>query len=81
MRKKITRVDIFVNIDEYMKFLEWAKTKKPKTKADMVRLLAEYKKPDMIVDAHPEVVEHKITQKLKVARIKPQKESKNETGD
>lgn len=77
--KKITRIDIFANIGEYMKFMEWAKTKEPKTRADMVRLLAEYKKPDLIVNAHPEVVEHKITQKLKVARIKPKKESKNET--
>ena len=81
MRKKLTRVDVFANIDEYMKFMEWAKTKEPKTRADMVRLLAEYKKPDMVVDAHPEVVEHRITQKLKVARIKPRKEKPNETAN
>lgn len=79
--KKITRIDMFANLDEYIAFMEWAKTKEPKTRADMVRLLAEYKKPDLIVDAHPEVVEHKITQNLKVARIKPQKELKNETSD
>lgn len=72
--KKVTRIDIFATVDEYLKFMEWAKTKEPKTRADMVRLLAEYKKPDMIVDAHPEIVEHKITQTLKVARIKPSKE-------
>lgn len=74
---KITRIDMFTNVDEYIKFLEWAKTKEPKNRADMVRLLAEYKAPDMIVDAHPEIVEHKIVQGMKTARIKlPKKEQK-----
>lgn len=77
--KKITRIDVFANIDEYMKFMEWAKTKEPKTRADMVRLLAEYKKPDLLIDAHPEIVEHKISQSMKVGRIKPKKEKLNET--
>lgn len=71
--KKITRIDAFANIDEYIKFMEWAKTKEPKTRADMVRLLAEYKKPDMIINAHPERVEHEIVKKFKVGRVKPQK--------
>lgn len=75
--KKITRVDVFANIDEYMKFMEWAKTKEPKTRADMVRLLAEWKRPDMLVDAHPEITEHKIAQNFKVARVKPSKEKPN----
>lgn len=79
--KKITRVDVFANMDEYIKFLEWAKTKEPKTRADMVRLLAEYKKPDMLVDAHPEIVEHKITQNLKVGRLKTSKEKPNEASN
>lgn len=73
--KKVTRVDVFANVDEYIKFLEWAKTKEPKTRADMVRLLAEYKNPDLIVDAHPEIVEHKLTQEL----AKPSKENPNAT--
>lgn len=77
--KKITRIDMFANIDEYMKFMEWAKTKEPKTRADMVRLLAAYKKPDLLIDAHPEIVEHKIEQGMKVGRIKPKKEKMNET--
>lgn len=79
--KKITRIDMFANLGEYMKFMEWAKTKEPKTRADMVRLLAEYKKPDLIVDAHPEIVEHKLTQKFKTARLKPHKEKPNEAGN
>lgn len=69
--KKTTRIDIFANVDEYEKFLEWAKTKEPNTRADMVRLLAEYKKPDIIVDAHPEIVEHKLFQGMKIAKIVP----------
>lgn len=72
--KKITRIDLFDNVDEYIKFMEWAKTKEPKDRADMVRLLAEYKEPDMVVDAHPEIVEHKIAQSLKLGYIKPRKE-------
>jgi hypothetical protein len=72
--KKTTRIDIFTDITAYIAFMEWAKTRNPKTKADMLRLLAEYKEPDMIVDAHPEIVEHKITQSLKVARVKTPKE-------
>jgi hypothetical protein len=71
--KKMTRIDVFTNADEYIKFMEWAKTKEPKTRADMARLLGEYKKPDMIVDAHPELVEHKIFQGMKAARIKSPK--------
>lgn len=71
--KKMTRIDMFANIDEYIKFMEWAKTKEPKTRADMVRLLGEYKKPDIIIDAHPEIVEHKIFQGMKVAKIIPPK--------
>ena len=67
--KKITRVDMFTNLDEYIKFMEWAKTKEPKTRADMVRLLAEYKQPDLLINEHPEVVEHRITQKFNVKRI------------
>ena len=73
--KKVTRIDIFTDVGKYIEFMEWAKTKNPKTRADMMRLLAEYKKPDMMVDAHPEIVEHKITQTFKVARIKPKKET------
>lgn len=68
--KKITRIDVFANADEYIKFMEWVKTKEPKTRADMVRLLAEYKKPDILVNAHPERVEHVITQGFKVGRLK-----------
>jgi hypothetical protein len=75
--KKLTRIDVFANIDEYIKFMDWAKTKEPKTRADMVRLLADYKKPDMVVDAHPEIVEHKISRALKIGRIKPSKENPN----
>lgn len=71
--KKITRIDAFANIDEYIKFMEWAKTKEPKTRADMVRLLGEYKKPDMLIDAHPERVEHEIVKNFKVGRVKPTK--------
>lgn len=71
--KKLTRVDMFADMGEYMKFMEWAKTKEPKTRADMVRLLAEYKKPDLIVDAHPERVEYILKQGMKAARIKPPK--------
>lgn len=67
--KKITRIDMFANVDEYIKFLEWAKTKEPKTRADMARLLAEYKQPDLVVDAHPERVEHEIVKHLKTGRI------------
>lgn len=66
-----TRIDVFSGIDEYIKFMEWAKTKEPKTRADMVRLLAEYKAPDIVVAGHPEHVEHKIYQGMKVAKIKP----------
>lgn len=75
--KKITRIDVFTNIDEYIKFMEWAKTKEPKTRADMVRLLAEYKKPDMLIDAHPERVEHEITKQFKVGRVKRAKGEQN----
>lgn len=71
--KKATRIDVFDNIDEYIKFMEWAKTKEPKTKTDMARLLAEYKKPDMLIDAHPERVEHEITRQFKVGRVKQTK--------
>lgn len=71
--KKTTRIDMFAGVDEYLAFMEWAKTKEPKNRADMVRLLAEYKAPDLIVDAHPEIVEHKLVQGLKTARIKPPK--------
>lgn len=71
--KKMTRVDIFSNVDEYIKFMEWAKTKEPQTRADMVKLLAEYKKPDLIVDAHPERVEHEIIKNFKVGRVKQSK--------
>lgn len=71
--KKITRVDVFSDMGEYTKFMEWAKTKEPKTRADMVRLLGEYKKPDLLVDGHPEQVEHRIHQGMKVARIIPPK--------
>lgn len=71
--KKITRIDMFANIGEYLKFLEWAKTRNPQTRADMVRLLAEYKKPDIMVDAHPERVEHEIVKGFKIGRIKQSK--------
>lgn len=81
MSKKQIRIDVFANIDEYMKFMEWARTKEPKTRADMVRLLAEYKRPDMIVDAHPEIVEHRIEKGMRVGRIKPKKGTKNEDGN
>ncbi len=74
--KKITRIDIFASITEYIKFMEWAKTKEPKTRADMVRLLGEYKKPDLVVDAHPERVEHIIHQGLKQGKFKPPKGDK-----
>jgi hypothetical protein len=74
--KRITRVDAFANIDEYVKFMEWAKTKEPKTRADMVRLLGEYKKPDLYIDAHPEHVEHEIVKELE-ARRKGGQEWKN----
>ncbi len=69
--KKITRIDMFANLEEYIKFMEWAKTKEPKDRADMVRLLGEYKKPDLIVDAHPERVEHEIVKRFKTGRFKP----------
>lgn len=68
--KKITRMDVWANIDEYIKFMDWAATKEPKTRADMVRLLAEYKKPDLLIDAHPERVEHEIVKHFKVGRPK-----------
>ena len=71
--KNLTRIDMFANIDEYIKFMDWARTKNPKTKADMVRLLGEYKRPEMIIDAHKERVEHEIVKRFKVGRLKQQK--------
>lgn len=70
--KKITRVDMFKNLDAVIKFWEWADTQPPKnkTRADMVRLLAQYKKADMYIDAHPEHVEHKLVQGFKTARLR-----------
>lgn len=69
---KITRIDVFANLDEYIKFMEWAKTKNPKTKADMVRLLHEYKKADLVVNAHPERVEHELAKAIKAGKFKKQ---------
>lgn len=68
-RKIITRVDVFANMGEAMKFLEWAKKHNPKTQEDMNRLLAKYKKPDLFIDASPEAVEDKVEKGLKVARL------------
>lgn len=70
---KITRIDVFANMDEVAKFYEWAKTKNPKIKSDMIRLLGEYKKADLWVDAHPERVEHEIVKGLKAGRFKQPK--------
>lgn len=70
--KKITRIDVFENMDAVIKFWEWAAKQPPekKTRQDMIRLLGEYKKADMYVDAHPEQVEHKIVQGFKAPMIK-----------
>lgn len=72
---KITRIDIFANADAVLEFYDWAAKQPPekKTRADMERLLGEYKKADLYVDAHPEVVEHKIFQWMKAAIIRPPK--------
>ncbi len=63
--KPVTRIDLFTNIDDYIAFMEWAQTKNPQTKEDMIRLLEEYKQPDLIVEGHKEIVEHKLVQGLK----------------
>ena len=68
--KPYTRVDVFANLEEVEKFYAWAATKNPKTKEDMVRLLAEYKKPDMVVKMHKEHVEAKIEKQFRVRRAK-----------
>lgn len=72
MKKKLTRIDMFQDLDAVFKFWEWTKTQPPekKTRADMIRLLGEYKRADLVVDAHPERVEHELVKKLKTARAK-----------
>lgn len=78
--RKITRVDIFANIDDVMKFWEWAAKQPPekKTRKDMEQLLAEYKKADMYINAHPERVEHVICRDMKAARIEIKKKGENQ---
>lgn len=65
--KNFTRIDKFDNIGEVMKFWEWCKTQPPekKTREDMVRLLAQYKKADLYVEAHKERVESLIVRGIK----------------
>lgn len=70
--KNFTRIDV-LTLDQYIAFMEWAKTKNPKTKDDMKRLLAEYRKADIIVEEYKERVEHIIHQGLKQGKIKPPK--------
>lgn len=67
---EFTRIDIFTNLDAYIEFMEWAKTKNPKTKEDMKRLLAEYRQPDIIINERKEIVEHKLHQAVKEGKIK-----------
>jgi precorrin-3B methylase len=64
--KDHTRVDLFRNVDDVIAFYEWAATKNPKTKEDMVKLLAEYKRPDIVIADFKEHVEHKLTEELNV---------------
>lgn len=76
--QKITRIDVFTNPDALLKFYEWAakQVPAPKTKADMIKLLAQYKKADIYVEEHPERVEYMIFQGMKAGRIKPPKGDK-----
>lgn len=70
--KHFTRIDAFANMDAVFKFWEWAAKQPPekKTRADMVRLLEQYKKADLIVEGHKEEVEHKLHEGLKAAAKK-----------
>ena len=68
--KDHTRIDVFANMDEVMKFYEWARQHNPKTRDDMVRLLGEYKKPDLVVKGFKEHIEAKLMTELN--KVKPE---------
>jgi len=71
-----TRIDVFSNIEEYEKFMEFARKRNPKTKADMIAALEAYKQADLVVDEHKERVEAKIMTAAKKGLFKPPKEQK-----
>lgn len=73
--KNFTRIDV-MTLGEYIAFMEWAKTKDPKTKEDMKRLLAEYRKADIIVEERKEIVEHRLHQSLTQGKFKQPKGDK-----
>jgi hypothetical protein len=77
-KRYFTRVDVFANMDEVCKFLEFAQKRNPKTRADMVAALEAYKKADLMVEEHKERVEAKIAEAARRGYFKPKKEPKCE---
>lgn len=73
--KKYTRIDVWT-LGDYIDFMEWAKTKNPKTKEDMVRLLGEYRKADIVVEERKEIVEHIIHEGVRSGKLRPKKGDK-----
>lgn len=67
--KNFVRLDVWT-AESLCDFMDWARTKNPKTKEDMKRLLAEYKKADLMVEGHKEHVEHMIVEGAKRGAFK-----------
>lgn len=69
-KRYFTRIDIFRNIDEFIKFQEFAKKRGAKTREDMVEVLETYKRADLVVEEHKERVEAHLAKALRLGTLK-----------
>jgi hypothetical protein len=77
-KRYFTRLDVFANIDEVIKFQEFARARGAKTRKDMVAALEAYKKADLIVEEHKERVEAHLAKAYRLGLFKPKGEPKCE---
>lgn len=69
-KRYLTRVDIFANADEALKFFAFAKARGAKTRKEMTEALTAYKKADLVVRGHKEHIEAHIDAAIRLGKFK-----------